>query len=159
MIVYRVGDMRDYLVESDIFIFSANATIKNNGELVMGAGLAKQVKDTYTELPLLFGKYIQSVTRSGGFYGTVIPITEQLDHPLIIPFQVKYNWWEKANLELIKKSARTLDFMLLRIFNDKCIINMNFPGIGNGGLHKPEVIGRLDSLKNSTLNYNIWTLK
>ena len=38
MIVYRVGDMRDYLVESDIFIFSANATIKNNGELVMGAG-------------------------------------------------------------------------------------------------------------------------
>lgn len=118
------GNLWDYHPEHWIVI-TTNGTIKRNGEAVMGRGVARQARERFPSLALELGKVLQrggNVLHLWRCYG-------------LITFPVKHNWWEKADVALIEKSAEELR----SLFDDKiagdCVpIYLIRPGCGNGKL-------------------------
>ena len=100
---------------------TTNGIVKSNGELVMGRGIALQVKQRYPELPRLLGELVKN--------GGNIPYYIE-DHN-ICSFPTKNHWWDKSDIKLIINSCHHLN----RIVNsfDKYAV-LTRPGCGNGGL-------------------------
>lgn len=117
---------------------TTNGTVKSNGALVMGRGVAQQARDLYEGLDLRLGRLV-------GTEGNRVFL---LSYPRFFTFPVKHHWKDKADLALIERSAeqlfdlassyRTLTFYLPR------------PGCGNGRLRyeqvRPLLIGLPDNV-------------
>jgi hypothetical protein len=128
------------LYKSDIEYkcFLSNGVIKNNGELVMGAGTANIIKVMHPELPLFFGQQIKlNYFSPTNIYKYGIIISEQCK---IIAVQTKYHYRDKADLELIEYSLNKL--ITLRNVE----IGLPLPGVGLGGLHINDVAPLLENL-------------
>lgn len=119
----------------DVYLFTGNPVIKNNGAIVMGRGAAKQVRDTYPGIDVKLGKHIATRGTSSG----LAFVTVNEDRKQILGwFQVKYHWAASADLDLIQNSVATLvDLANLR---QDIQFHMNFPGIGNGQLTEEDVL-------------------
>jgi hypothetical protein len=123
------GDMFVSVPDEPVF-FTANNVVKNNGELVMGAGAALACKRHHPELPLRFGRMLQGlfdVDRYGVLYD---PATKRG------AFQVKKHYKDDADLDIIWHSAVAL-IGVTRLIGR---VNVNFPGIGLGNLGRDEVL-------------------
>ena len=83
--------------ESDCIVITVNGTIKKNGEAVMGRGCAKEAANLFPNLTYLLGNSLK-VSGNKTFHYWLKGV-----HLLTMP--VKHNWWERADLELIKESA------------------------------------------------------
>lgn len=105
---------------------TTNGTIKNNGEGVMGAGCAKQASQLYPDLPRLLGISLSE-------RGNVVSLLMNQ----YISFPVKHNWWEEADLELIRSSATELKNRALKQAGIKFVLPR--PGCGNGKLEWKKV--------------------
>jgi hypothetical protein len=115
-------------LEADAKCITTNGFVKNNGEAVMGAGIAKQAKLFYPKLPLAVGLAIQVLGNH------VTPFVVEKDN-ILFTFPVKHNWWEKADLELIERSASELVEWVDEINQVKEVIEtvaLPRPGCGNG---------------------------
>ena len=143
------GNLWEQKSRARIIFFTGNASVKKNGELVMGRGAAKEAEQYFpglaheigqwfTEKDLIekrVGIYISSRYQNGTFIGY---------------FQVKYRWYDNANLDLIKFSCKELCHCAMEIPEKK--IAINFPGIGNGGLDRRDVQPILEDM----LPDNVW---
>lgn len=149
MPTYMQGDMRTVINQVDHFIVTTNSFIKTNGAVVMGRGLAKQVRDSFPGVDKALGQEIVRVTglKQGGKYGLL------LGNPLSA-FQVKYHFKDTADIELIEFSTDMLHREALVNPNKKYALN--FPGIGNGKLSYDEVKPIIDELPD---NVQVWTFK
>jgi hypothetical protein len=123
---------------ADIRVITTNGFVKKNGECVMGRGCAKEaVKGTrhngaWPGLPSILGAIIQSDGNHVAFLGAcVTPATG-----ILVSFPVKHNWWERADLGLIRRSAEEL---AKGIAHDGSRIVMPRPGCGNGQLKWEDV--------------------
>jgi len=123
------GDMWKTGIAYDELYVTGNATIKNNGELVMGRGAAREAALRYPYLAAYFG----SVIGDRPVY-LLIPPSERVNVGL---FQVKHHFQEKATLDLIKHSAMAL--AVRARLHPAWRFALNFPGIGDGGLEYGEV--------------------
>lgn len=122
----KIGDIFKQS-DADAICFTSNGVVKANGELVMGAGIAKAFKDRWPTLPARFGARIRA-------FGNIPLIVYTPDETCIISFPTKYHWKDKSDLNLIKQSAEKLaqhadDFHL-----DFKRIYLPRPGCGLGGL-------------------------
>lgn len=138
------------LVNKDVFIpnysisgngvisVTTNATVKMNGELVMGRGAARDAARKYMQIPQEAGRRILLLRNNGmmayGFQMLTIPA---LMMPGFGIFQVKHFFYDKASLDLIKKSTEMLAAFALGL--PHWYFNLNYPGIGNGGLAEEQV--------------------
>jgi hypothetical protein len=121
-------------------VVTTNATIKNNGALVMGRGAAKQVRDKLPGIDVECGSAITARLANDVFasyqnmYGflEIRPWTRPGKGGFGI-FQVKKQYDEQAQLMLINYSCQIL-VQWIRGSEGACPVRMNFPGIGNGGL-------------------------
>lgn len=123
------GDL--WIFPADLRVITTNGFVKKNGEAVMGRGCAKEAALKWPDLPLKLG---YSITQSGNH---VFYLIEEL-----CSFPVKHNWWEKADKELIERSARELlDFIDYRAAFDQPFksILLPRPGCGNGQLDWKDV--------------------
>ena len=145
MTVYKTGNMWDDYDNVDYFLITTNSTIKNNGAVVMGRGIAKTVKDKWYGIDVTFGRKITETCGSGGFYGVLFDDN-------IGFFQVKYHWGDQARLDLIESSTAALWLLASAAPDKKFALNM--PGIGNGGLAYSLVKPLVDELPD---NVDIWT--
>lgn len=146
--ISHTGNMWSIYDNTDYFIFTGNSYIKNNGELVMGRGMAKQVADRFLFTPKLIGDVIKSLCDHLRFYGFATIVTA----PIIGVFQVKKHYKMSAELSIIEKSVSKL-----KVFADKYSdkrFDMNYPGIGYGGLCKRDVAPLLERLPD---NVHIWS--
>lgn len=131
-----VGDLWDFHDRGSWIVITTNGTIKPNGALVMGRGVARQARNRFLGIDILLGDVVR---RRGN---TPVAISQYR----IITFPTKHNWWEPADIRLIKTSAKALahlwnpNRLLGRIrkahesagwFSD---IYLPRPGCGNGGL-------------------------
>ena len=127
------GNIWDYWQNNCFIIIPTNGFVKKDGSLVMGKGLALQAKNTIHNIEYLLGKSIKTE-------GNKIFI---LKEARTITFPVKYNWWEKADLNLIEKSAQELKKLA-----DNCsrFLPIYLPkvGCGNGKLNWKDVEPILD---------------
>ena len=129
-------------------LITTNSFVKNNGELVMEKGLAKEAKEKFSDLPKKCGDMILGMNCHMKFYGMMM-ISKYIGI-----FQVKYDWNDFANLEIIKNSTKMLDKLSRR--NQEYVFNLNFPGIGNGRLTYNQVFPIIKIMPNNVL---VWQSK
>ena len=135
----------------DLLCFTANATIKPNGALVMGKGAAEEVRDRFPGIDLKLGNTIKHYIK-GGRYGLAF-ISWPTLNTKIVAFQVKDNYLEKADLGLIRYSTIKL-FEYIVCFQPASVY-LNFPGIGNGRLAEADVLPIISLLPDNVI---IWKL-
>lgn len=145
MAIYRHGNMWTVFDEVDHFLITTNSFLKQNGALVMGAGIAKQVRDTFPGIDRDIGAAIRQICGHLGRYGVL------LGNHLGV-FQVKYYFVDPADLDLIRHSTNMLGRMADQAPTSS--FALNFPGIGNGKLAFDDVYPIVDALPD---NVQIWT--
>ena len=136
MILYK-GDMWKHT--SSVYVVTTNSYIKQNGELVMGRGAAKEAKERYDRIAFDAGEKISHLSKYGFIY---------LPQYKVGLFQVKYHWNADAELSLIDYSVYKLTQFADMLCGD---IVMNFPGIGNGRLPREDVISLLEILPDNVI--------
>lgn len=122
------GNIWDYHARGHWIVITTNGCVRKDGAAVMGRGIAAQTKDRIPDFPYLLGHHI---VVSGNTVGV-------FSNERIITMPVKHNWWERANLELIEKSAAGLSALcstwVSRLHLPPMVVYMVRPGCGNGGL-------------------------
>lgn len=126
---------------------TTNGTVKSNGRLVMGRGVAQQARDKYPNLDLKLGKDVKRLGNS------VIVYERQFDNRGLFTFPVKYNWWELASLELIASS--TIQLKQFCRLMPGATFYLPRPGCGNGGLKWEDVKPIIRFLPDNVIIVNI----
>jgi hypothetical protein len=119
----KIGSIWDS--DCDYIAVTTNDRIKNNGCLVMGAGIAKQAATRYPELPKRLAKHVKEC-------GNIPKICHDIG---IVSFPTKYDWKNPSDIDLIKQSANVL---MQQIPKGKTVA-MSRPGCGNGNLEWSDV--------------------
>ena len=149
------GNIFDYIGKVDAICVTTNGTIKSNGELVMGAGVAKEFYDKYNKK-----FHIAQILAQKIYRGVKMPHLHVVDikHNLcykcveakdnegtyVISFPTKNHFQDKGDIELIKQSATRIVWIANHYKLDKIIIPS--PGTGCGKLSKEEVYGELNKI-------------
>lgn len=137
-------------VKKDIFIFTGNSYVRKDGALVQGRGIAKFVRDTYKGIDLVFGEMIAAKCGHLGEYGLLW--TEYAGFVIGVA-QVKYNYSDHADIDLIKRTVEKLDRLARHRL--KNVFHINYPGIGNGQLSVSDVEPLLNVLPDNVLVYKV----
>ncbi len=131
---------------NNVFVITTNATIKRNGALVMGRGIAREARDKFPGLDIAIGR---AISRAGNPYGFLMSPKGKMGI-----FQVKDHFKAKASLELIKRSAVMLSQWAQQ--HPQITVNLNFPGIGWGHLKSWDVAPQIRCLPD---NVHVWVKK
>jgi hypothetical protein len=130
------GNLWDWWEAGEWIVITTNGTIKKNGECVMGRGIAAQAKKRFPKLPAELGQKLSKCS----------PLVYAFRQHRLLSFPVKYNWYEKADLELIHDSACHLQAW---VSDFGYPVYMPRPGCGNGKLNwedvKPRIAPVLDN--------------
>ncbi len=152
MATFHEGNMWDRFGKVDLFCITTNDTIKKDGHLVMGTGIAKEARD---QLPGIDQDLARAIQVDPTF-PCVLRLTKNDEVQKVIAFQVKNHFREMADINLIEHSC----YLLLReIFNRLALhgytitVALNFPGIGYDGLSRSEVLPIISILPD---NVEIW---
>ena len=133
-----LGNLWDYLIYPDaILCITTNGTIKNDGTAVMGRGCAREALHRFPGIDLELGRKIK-------IHGNVV---NELIAGKLLSFPVKYEWWQKADLDLIIKSAHQLDNWCF--LNHSKTFILPKPGCGNGKVQWDEVKGSIENILNN----------
>ena len=149
------GDIFNYIGKVDAICVTTNGTIKSNGELVMGAGVAKEFYDRYND-----NFYISKILAQKLYRGPKLPqlhVVESKDNicykcidadnnagTYVISFPTKNHFQDKGDIELIKQSAKRI-LWIANHYNLNSII-ISSPGTGCGKLSKEEVYNELNKI-------------
>ncbi|MCG3211867.1 MAG: hypothetical protein FOGNACKC_05513 [Anaerolineae bacterium] len=162
---FRTGDMLTHWNTPDLLLITTNACVNAAGGLVMGAGVARQMRDRFRGLDrVLAQQIIARSSRSTRFshnanpYKLYLPSYDLLVSPewpvkKLGLFQVKARFCDAASLSQIQESATAL--LLWCVEHPAAEVWLNFPGIGNGRLGRSEV---LPIVKHLPDNVVIWEL-
>ena len=149
MATLRKGDMWTAYDDADLFLITTNSTLKKNGVLVMGRGIARQARDRFPGLDAALGRVIARRCGNRGEYGLLVsprwPVAK------LGAFQVKTDYARPAALSLIRQSAIALLSWCEE--HPGAAVHLNCPGIGNGGLARAQVLPLLTSLP---ANVHVW---
>lgn len=146
MIIEQTGDLMDWWRQGNLIGITTNGFVKKNGRAVMGAGIAKSIRDACPDLDLELGVRL----RAHGNIPMVFP-----DHH-IFTYPVKHNWWEEADIDLIAESGR---YIAARFYEGGAArIDIPRPGCGNGKLNWADVKPVLEEIFVHTPTY-VWTFE
>ena len=114
----------------------------------MGRGAALQCRDTYPGVDKDLADKISKGELSPNYFNIFTQLSKD---QYLGAFQVKNNFADKAELEIIKRSTK----MLKRHAIDKPHLNfhMNFPGIGYGGLPYELILPIVQQLPGNVILY------
>jgi len=138
------GNLWDYLRPMFLLGITTNGTVKTNGACVMGRGCAFEASQRYPEVPKILGQHIRE-------HGNVCWASREL--PLFF-FPVKHNWYEMADLELIRRSAEELAEIARHPAKPIYTFVLPRPGCGNGRLRWEDVRGVIAPI----LPDNVWVI-
>ena len=153
--VLEKGDMWSQWGKCDLWLFTGNSYITKKKELVMGRGLALAVKKRYPDIPRLIANSIgaprfragdmagNAINVAWSIYGVSKIVYEQANGYVGV-FQVKQHFRDKAQLALIGHSTLVLQEQIRQHGFER--IDMNFAGIGYGGLERTHVLPIISEL-------------
>lgn len=102
---------------------TTNGTVKANGSAVMGRGCALEAAQIYPGIAAQLGSQIEEA-------GNNVQIIRVVSSVPIVAFPVKYAWHERADLDLIARSARSLvELIACQGWRE---VLLPRPGCGNG---------------------------
>jgi len=111
---------------ADVRVITTNGTIKKDGTCVMGRGCAAEAKQKQKGIDIALGRLIQ---QNGNH---CFLLKKYNSEGGIVSFPVKHNWYEKADIELIRQSC--LELINITDNQGWKVIVMPRPGCGNGRL-------------------------
>jgi len=128
-------ELKDNLWRYRTVAITTNGSVKRDGRLVMGRGVALQAKLKFkkSDIDLKAGHTVREQGNNVHFLGVFYD--KKGRQYRIYTFPVKYSWYEKADINLIKSSAHQLyelRHQFARIFIPR-------PGCGNVALKWEEV--------------------
>lgn len=134
-------DLFSFIGKADCICVTTNGIVKNNNELVMGAGIAKAISEKYPNIAKTLGSKIKATGKNIVFKGV-----EAKDNQgtYVLSFPTKEDYRDKSSLELIRRSAIRLKY-LADVHGLKDIV-IPCPGIGCGGLDMEEVVELLGTI-------------
>jgi hypothetical protein len=147
--ILEYGDMWKMYGKTPLWCFTGNSYIRKDGCLVMGRGLAKEVRDRVQGSDEIFGGLISISHGHLGEYGLLVHV---FPSQLLGLFQVKKHFRDKADLDLIAHSVESLLLLLHTVER----IDLNYPGIGFGGLEEEDVRPIIERLPD---NVHVWRHK
>lgn len=147
MTIFKTGDMWDRFGEVDLFCITVNGTFNSNGELVMGKGIALELK---ARIPNIVKDAAVQLKQYLELSPYALPSCHTYDQ-LIGLFQVKHHFNEPTSVELIKRSTVQL-FRYITSY-PKMTVCLNFPGIEYGKLNRDEVLPIIELLPD---NVEVW---
>lgn len=104
---------------------TTNGMIKNNGEAVMGRGIAKSVNDRYH-----VARKLADHLRANGNTACDLGVYDGFH---LLTYPTKYDWRDNSDVELIKKSAKELMVIADRLELTRVYVPK--PGCANGHLN------------------------
>lgn len=104
----------------------------------MGAGIAKEAKQKWKTLPKTLG----TIIKDQEVYG--LKVNPRYPEAKLALFQTKTDWRLPSTLEIIQVSANMLHDWVL--WEGPQRVDLNFPGIGYGGLAEKNVLPIISSL-------------
>lgn len=150
----KYGNIFDYVGKADCICVTTNGTIKSNGELVMGAGVAKQFYDRYKDLgiartlanKLYKGTPLKKMHVVNPADNICYKAVDKKDNngTYVLSFPTKHHFMDKGDLDLIKKSAKRA-VVFADMYDLKSII-IPSPGTGCGQLNEDDVYKELDKI-------------
>ena len=140
--IYERGNIWSVYRDTDHLLFTANSCVKADGSLVMGAGIAKQVRDRFPGIDRLIGAVVKATgTRFGLILGRKIGV-----------FQTKLHWRDPSPVELIEHSTRLLTVRASDTPGER--FDMTMPGCSHGQLSRSIVDPIISFLPD---NVHVWT--
>ena len=131
--------------DTSAICITTNGTIKRNGEAVLGRGTALEAQRKWPGLPRALGNWLKTTVHTSTPHLFIVPKHSFLDQPVdLVCFPVKYQWHERASLELIAHSCRALQescdlFGWSQVYLPR-------PGCGNGQRSWAEVFPIVETL-------------
>jgi len=132
----------------NLYLFTGNRYITAKGKLVMGRGAALQCRDTYPGVDKDLADKISKCELSPNYF---IIFTQISKDQYLGAFQVKNNFADKAELEIIKRSTKMLTQYAIK--KPHLNFHMNFPGIGYGGLPYELILPIVQELPDNVILY------
>lgn len=114
-------------------VCTTNMVVKPDGNLVMGAGIAKAFKEKFPEIDRIWGNRVKRGCKN-------LMITDYWDYDdkqILVALPTKYHWKDPSPMELVVKSCQELK--IAADFHDWWRVLMTRPGCGNGGLKWEDV--------------------
>ena len=132
------------VVDKNIFMFTANSVIRDNGCLVMGAGCARYVRDFYNGVDKLMGNEIEHLS----VYGVRFV---QWNSQYIGAFQTKIHWKDKSPLDVVEFSINQLKQVVQK--RPDFTFHLPCPAISHGGRSVEDILPMLDVLPDNVIVY------
>ncbi len=114
------GNLWTWHAQGTPICITTNGFVKNDGTAVMGRGCAKEAVMRFPRLRYELGEHLRTAGNELVWWPSYNLYT----------FPVKYNWWEKAAIELIVGSTRALQTH--PTMHEMVVVPR--PGCGNGQL-------------------------
>lgn len=129
---------------------TTNGSVKKNGLAVMGRGIALEVQKYFPDMPVRLGKAIRE-------HGNVVQkLLQTKKGNSLWSFPVKHNWWEIADIELIKQSCYQLMEKLPESGHSDIRCLLPRPGCGNGKLSWEHVKPKIEPLLDDRVYIVTW---
>jgi hypothetical protein len=126
---------RDFWLEAEsaqVLVCTINTVTRRDGQLVMGAGIAKDFAGHFPWLPDCWGIRTKGIQNNRTY-----PFVEMREpwnqDPHIVGIHTKFNWKDRSPFKLVERSVKQL-FIIAEALNWHSIL-MTRPGCGHGGLH------------------------
>ena len=129
-VIERTGNIFNQS-DADAICFTSNGVVKANGELVMGAGIAKAFRDKWPALAKRAGHCVKNAGNRVHWLITA-PVGIGNKHISIVSFPTKHDYKHQSDLRLISSSAEQL-VSLTNIYKWNKVY-LTRPGCGLGGL-------------------------
>lgn len=147
--------------KTKLLVFTANGVITNNKKLVMGAGIAKTIKEQYPDIDSWFGQamvgnprlLIPTVTKHNEDvyvykYGLLRGVYNE---QAIAALQTKLHFSTPSPLELVKQSLLILENATKDNYEE---VHLTMPGVGYGKLPLRDVLPLVERLPD---NFHVWS--
>lgn len=135
--IERQRDFWEAAKDSDVLVCTTNCQVKANGQLVMGAGIAKQFAEKFPIIPSFLGYQVSNMSPVEKRFPILMTVQYWFKTRTVICLPTKFHW--KDNSELLNVKACILNLVVAvneieRALNKKQHVVMTRPGCGNGGL-------------------------
>jgi hypothetical protein len=123
---YEKGDIWSLgISRSGIVVVTTNLVLKQNGDAVMGAGIAKDAAQRHPELPTILGRHIRTWGEKPLLYKDMVCLP------------TKFDWRKNSDIDLIERGCKELVWIdyILRMSGGTRQIFLPRLGCGLGGLN------------------------
>jgi hypothetical protein len=145
-----VGNPYQFFQSGDVVCTTTNGIFKKDGSAIMGAGNAKFVRDNFSGIAALLGKYLKKYGNRCFYLGEYEFNNRRIN---LASFPTKHDWRDKSSIPLISKS--TIELILMANKYNWKTIYVPMAGCSNGQLKWSQVEPILSTLDDRFIVYSL----